>query len=89
MFHSDKELFQHMLDEIRFLEEETKAMSREAFLVDAKSQRAFARSIESIGEAVKNLFMIEIPELKNHLIRIIEENRETFSKIVFNMALSL
>lgn len=51
-FHSDKELFQHILDEIRFLEEETRDMSREAFLVDAKSQRAFARSIEITGFAL-------------------------------------
>jgi len=55
MFHSDKELFQHILDEISFLENEAKLITKEEFLTDPKSQRAFARSIEIIGEAVKNL----------------------------------
>ena len=54
MFHSDKELFQHIFDEIQFLETETKKIEKVEFLQDAKSQRAFARSIEIIGEAVKN-----------------------------------
>jgi len=55
MFHSDKELFQHIFDEISFLEKEARITNKEEFLIDPKSQRAFARSIEIIGEAVKNL----------------------------------
>ena len=55
MFHSDKELFQHILDEISFLEKESEFSTKDEFLHDPKSQRAFARSIEIIGEAVKNL----------------------------------
>jgi uncharacterized protein with HEPN domain len=55
MFHSDKELFQHIFDEIEFINSEVKILSKESFLADAKSQRAFARSIEIIGEAVKNI----------------------------------
>ena len=55
MFHSDKELFQHILDEIFFLEREVGLSTKEQFLIDPKSQRAFARSIEIIGEAVKSL----------------------------------
>jgi len=55
MFHSDKELFQHIFEEIDFLQVEVGGLSKEIFLADMKSQRAFARSIEIIGEAVKNL----------------------------------
>ena len=55
MFHSDKELFKHILDEIDFIENETRTLSEEVFLNDNKSKRAFARSLEIIGEAVKNL----------------------------------
>jgi uncharacterized protein with HEPN domain len=55
MFHSDRELFQHIFDEISFLEIEIKAMDEAKFLNDEKTMRAFARSIEVIGEAVKNL----------------------------------
>lgn len=55
MFHSDKELFQHILDEISFLEGEASIATKEEFLIDPKSQRAFVRSIEIVGEAVKNL----------------------------------
>jgi uncharacterized protein with HEPN domain len=55
MFHSDKELLQHIFDEIKFLENETDKLTESKFLKDEKSQRAFARSIEIIGEAVKNI----------------------------------
>lgn len=55
MYHSDKELFQHIFDEIAFLENEVKHTTKTEFLADARLQRAFARSIEIIGEAVKNL----------------------------------
>jgi uncharacterized protein with HEPN domain len=55
MYHSDKELLQHIFDEIKFLESEVKNLTEGTFLNDAKSQRAFARSIEIIGEAVKNI----------------------------------
>ena len=83
MFHSDKELFQHILDEIGFLENETSLMSKDQFLSDAKSQRAFARSIEIIGEAVNYRLVWdvadkEIPELRRNIERIIQENREIF-----------
>jgi len=55
MYHSDKQLLQHILDEVLFLENEVKGLDIGAFLKDEKDQRAFARSIEIIGEAVKNL----------------------------------
>ncbi len=55
MFRSNEALFKHIFDEITFLEAETANMTKEMFLKDEKTQRAFARSIEIIGEAVKNI----------------------------------
>ena len=66
MFHSDKELFQHIFDEMDFIQIEVTALSKEVFLADMKSQRAFARSIEIIGEAVKNItqeLVLRYPEV--------------------------
>lgn len=67
MFHSDSELFKHILDEINFLEKETEKTNEEEFLNDDKTKRAFARSIEIIGEAVKNLsneIIVNNPHIK-------------------------
>jgi uncharacterized protein with HEPN domain len=55
MHHSDEQLVKHIFDEIQFLQNEVENLSINEFLEDNKSQRAFARSIEIIGEAVKNL----------------------------------
>nr|WP_225969230.1 DUF86 domain-containing protein [Treponema pedis] len=55
MYRSNEDLFKHIFDEIIFLESETSNMIKEVFLKDEKTQRAFARSIEIIGEAVKNI----------------------------------
>jgi uncharacterized protein with HEPN domain len=55
MFHSDKELFQHIFDEIQFLEAKVQGIDESIFLNDNTLKRAFARSLEIIGEAVKNL----------------------------------
>ena len=57
MYRSNEDLFNHIFDEITFLESETDTMTKEAFLKDKKTQRAFARSIEIIEEAVKNISM--------------------------------
>ena len=45
----------HILDEIEFLRRETCRMTLDSFLQDECAKRAFTRSIEIIGEAVKNL----------------------------------
>ncbi|MCA1949055.1 MAG: DUF86 domain-containing protein [Treponema sp.] len=55
MYHSDKELFQHIFDEIQFLESTVQDIDENVFLNDNTLKRAFARSLEIIGEAVKNL----------------------------------
>jgi len=62
MFHSDKELFKHIFDEIDFLDAELKKTDEMSFLSDDKTKRAFARSVEIIGEAVKNLSDILIAQ---------------------------
>ena len=45
----------HVLDEVDYLIGETTTLSREDFLQDETRKRAFARSIEIIGEAVKRV----------------------------------
>jgi uncharacterized protein with HEPN domain len=49
------EILHHVLDEIRFVEEQTEGLSEDEFMHDGTVQRAFVRSIEIIGEAVKTL----------------------------------
>lgn len=49
------EVLHHVLDEIRFVEEQIQHMTEDRFMHDGTMQRAFVRSIEIIGEAVKKL----------------------------------
>jgi uncharacterized protein with HEPN domain len=51
---SDKEYFNHILEEIIFLIRESDDLSREFFEKDQLKKRAFVRSIEIADEAVKN-----------------------------------
>ena len=52
---SDRVFLLHILDEIRFLSKETKGQSYEQFVKNELTKRAYSRSLEVIGEAVKNL----------------------------------
>jgi uncharacterized protein with HEPN domain len=52
---SDKEYLDHIKEEINFVNEKSLGLSKEEFLKDDVLKRAFVRSIEIIGEAVKNL----------------------------------
>jgi len=49
------EYLRHILDEMAYLAEHSQGLSKEEFLQDATLTRAFTRSLEIIGEAVKNL----------------------------------
>ena len=49
------EYLRHILDEIAFLSEEIFSLTEEQIMHDELHQRAFARSLEVIGEAVKNI----------------------------------
>lgn len=53
MSKSTDELLGHVLDEIRFLDQQCAALTEEQFMYDEVRQRAFARSLEIIGEAIK------------------------------------
>lgn len=52
---SDQIFIQHILDEINFLLEKAKGLNFEGFMGDPVLTRAAARSLEIIGEAVKNI----------------------------------
>ncbi|HKB64368.1 MAG TPA: DUF86 domain-containing protein [Pyrinomonadaceae bacterium] len=49
------EYLQHILDEIQYLTKAAGGLDRDAFLKDDTLKRAFVRSVEVIGEAVKKL----------------------------------
>lgn len=55
MSRSTREYFQHMLDEISFLQAHIPQTTRVALLQDEVLKRAVIRSIEIIGEAVKQI----------------------------------
>lgn len=55
MSHSPVELLSHILDEIDYLQGASLTLDRQSFLTDATHQRAFARSLEIIGEATKKI----------------------------------
>ena len=55
MSKSATEYLHHIIDEIDFLLKESSTLSEEQFMYDDVRERAFARSLEVIGEAVKNI----------------------------------
>ena len=55
MSRSHKEYLQHILDEIDFLVKSSEQLTKKDFLKNDVLKRAFVRSIEIIGEAVKNI----------------------------------
>ncbi len=71
MSSSPLEPLRHILDEVDFLLKESRSIAREDFLQDALRQRAFVRSLEIVGEAVKRLprdLRERYPEVQWHLI---------------------
>lgn len=55
MFLSPVEYLRHILDEAEYLMSHTAGIDEAYFLDDETLRRAFVRSIEIIGEAVKNI----------------------------------
>ena len=45
----------HVIDEADYLSEEAEGLSRDDFLTDETRKRAFVRSIEIVGEAIKQV----------------------------------
>ncbi|MFL6336673.1 MAG: DUF86 domain-containing protein [Pyrinomonadaceae bacterium] len=52
---STREFLEHILDEARFLLDQSRGVDWESFVRDEVLKRAFVRSIEIMGEAVKNI----------------------------------
>ena len=52
---SVREYFQHILDEIRYVQCTAQELDKAAFLQDETRKRAYVRSIEIIGEAIKQV----------------------------------
>jgi uncharacterized protein with HEPN domain len=61
------EYLRHILDEAGFLEDQVGCMDRDSFWNNESAKRAFVRSIEVIGEAVK-----QIPEERRSIYPEIE-----------------
>lgn len=55
MSRSTRDYFQHILDEIQFLQAHIPNTTKETLLKDAVLKRAVVRSIEIIGEAIKQI----------------------------------
>ena len=55
MSHSAFEYLRHILDETEYLLDQAQGVSRDQFMDNATLKRAFARSIEIIGEASKKI----------------------------------
>lgn len=55
MSKSATEYIRHVIDEIDFIQKESSSLSEDQFMRDEVRERAFARSLEIIGEAVKNI----------------------------------
>ncbi len=61
------EYLHHILDEAKYLATQASASSQEGFLSDETAKRAYVRSIEVIGEAVKKVppgFRQRYPEVE-------------------------
>jgi uncharacterized protein with HEPN domain len=61
------EYIHHILDEVDYLLSHSRSLEKEVFLRDETLQRAFVRSLEIIGEAVKKVppeFKQQNPEIE-------------------------
>jgi len=68
---SDRDLVRHILDEVRFMRSRAGGTTSDAFLDDEVLKRAFARSLEIVGEATKKLtpaFRESHPEVEWRLL---------------------
>jgi len=55
MSFEPRDYLRHILVEIEYLSDQSQALTYERFAADETLRRAFVRSLEIIGEAVKNL----------------------------------
>lgn len=67
MSRSNIEFLQHIKDELNFIESNSKNFTFDTFIENEVLKRAFSRSLEIIGEAVKNIpeeIRFEYPEVE-------------------------
>jgi uncharacterized protein with HEPN domain len=55
MFFEPRDYLRHILVEVEYLLNQSQTLTYERFAADETLRRAFVRSLEIIGEAVKNL----------------------------------
>jgi uncharacterized protein with HEPN domain len=68
---SSRDLLLHILEEIEFLQRSSGGLDEPAFLHDEVLKRAFARSLEIIGEAARKLptqFRLDHPDVEWRLL---------------------
>lgn len=58
MYRSNEDLYNHIFDEIIFLESETGTMTKEAFLKDEKTQRHLHGVLKLLEKPLKTFQMI-------------------------------
>jgi len=71
MTRSVRDYLKHILDEAEYLKREKIGLEKDAFLKDETLKRAFVRSLEIIGEAVKQIpaeTRREFPQIEWRLI---------------------
>ena len=66
MSPSSLEYLRHILDETIYLENRAKGLNKDEFMQDETLKRAFVRSLEIIGEAVKNV-STELRQKHSHI----------------------
>ena len=66
MSRSPLEYLRHVLDEMTYLKQQARGLSKDVFLQDETLKRAFVRSLEIVGEAVKNV-PVEFRERYGHV----------------------
>jgi len=55
MSHSPREYFYHILDETAYLLSELSSLDKDSFIKNGTLKRAYIRSLEIIGEAIKQI----------------------------------
>jgi uncharacterized protein with HEPN domain len=71
MSFEPRDYLRHILVEVEYLLDQSRTLTYERFAADETLRRAFVRSLEVIGEAVKNLpdeFRASHPEIEWRLI---------------------
>lgn len=66
MSHFPLEYIRHILDEIKYINNQVQGLDKDEFFQDETLKRAFVRSLEIIGEASKKI-SVELKQKYSHL----------------------